>query len=101
MIPSSALTLTLMVLAPTDSATCCPVAPMSASVSVASFSSRYATVALAWVVAEVTVMVPTLLPTVAVYPVTLAANAGASVPALMLSALSVASVERGRVTTSV
>ena len=66
MIPSSAVTLTLMVLAPSDSATCCPVAPASASVRVASFSSRYAAAALAWVVAEVTVMVSTLLSTTVV-----------------------------------
>ena len=55
-----------MELAPTDSATCCPVVPASASGRVASFSSRYATVALASVVAGVTVMVSTPWFTVAV-----------------------------------
>ena len=64
--PSWAVTCTLMVLAPTDSATCSPVVPVSASGTVASFSSRYPTAALVSVVAGVTVMVSTLLPTVTV-----------------------------------
>ena len=66
MVPSSAVTLTLMVLAPTDSATCCPVVPVSASGTVASFSSRYATVALVSVVAGVKVRVSTPWSTLAV-----------------------------------
>ena len=66
MVVSSAVTLTLKVVSPTDSDTWWPASTLSASVSVASLASRYATVALLSFTVGATVISSTALATSAV-----------------------------------